>query len=85
MRDRQKILDNLEGLYREAFRRAEEKSAEHDMSTLDFQFQRDQLYLELLLDLRELFAAMEAGRDAEGKTTSLIEKAQAIRRLAKLR
>jgi len=85
MRDRQKILENLEGLYREAFRRAEERGAGEEMATLDFQFQRDQLYLELLLDLRELLAVLETGRDAEGKTTSLIEKAQAIRRLAKLR
>ena len=85
MRDRQRILGNLEALYKEAFGRAEEKGDEDAMSTLDFEFQRDQLYMEVALDLRELFAALEAGKDKEGKTTSLLEKAQAIRKLTRLR
>jgi hypothetical protein len=85
MRDRQKILDNLNDLYREAFRRAEEKGEEESMAGLDFDFQRDQLYLEVALDLRELLAAMDTGKDEDGTTTSLLEKAQAIRRLTRLR
>jgi hypothetical protein len=85
MRDRQRILTNLEELYREAFGRAEEDGDERSKARLDFDFQRDQLYLEVVLDLRELLAAMESGKDAEGKTTSLLEKAQAIRRLTRLR
>jgi hypothetical protein len=55
------------------------------MARLDFDFQKDQLYLEILLDIRELLAAMEPGKDSEGKTTSLLERAQAIRRLTRLR
>ncbi|MGD2121421.1 MAG: hypothetical protein PVJ76_06740 [Gemmatimonadota bacterium] len=85
MRDRQRILGNLEDLYREAFARAEKTGDEESKARLDFEFQRDQLYLEVGLDLRELLSAMESGKDEEGKTTSLLEKAQAIRRLTRLR
>lgn len=85
MRDRQRIVGNLEDLYRDAFREAEEGKNEEKMARLDFEFQRDQLYLEVALDLRDLLAALDAGKDAEGKTTSLLEKAQALRRLTRLR
>ncbi len=85
MRDRQRILGNLDDLYREAFGRAEGKEDEEAMARLDFEFQRDQLLLEVALDLRELLAALDSGKDGEGTTTSLLEKAQAIRRLARLR
>ena len=85
MRDRQRILGNLDQLYREAFQRAEAKGDEDFMAQLDFEFQRDQLYMELALDIRELFSAMDTGKDAGGQTTSLLEKAQAIRRLTRLR
>jgi len=85
MRDRERILGNVDQLYREAFQRAEEKGDEEVMAQLDFEFQRDQLYLELVLDVRELLSAMDTGNGAEGKTKSLLEKAQAIRRLTRLR
>jgi hypothetical protein len=85
MRDRDRILGNLESLYREGFRKAEESGDGDRMARLDFDFQKDQLYLEILLDIRELLAAMEPGKDSEGKTTSLLERAQAIRRLTRLR
>ncbi len=85
MRERRRILENLEGMYREAFRRAEEKGDDEEMAGLDFHFQKDQLYLELLLDVRDLLSTMDAGKDTDGKNTSLLDKAQAIRRLARLR
>jgi hypothetical protein len=85
MRERHKILDNLEGLYKEAFRKAEAAASEAEMARLDFGYQRDQLYLEVLLDLRELLAAWEAPGGPEEKATSLLEKAQAFRRLTRLR
>lgn len=85
MRDRRQILANLEGLYREAFQRAEGNQDEEAMAQLDFEFQRDQLQLEVWLDLRELMAAMDTPGGSEEKTTSLLEKAQAIRRLTRLR
>jgi len=85
MRERKKILGNLEDLYREAFRAAEERKDAERMGRLDFEYQRDQLYLEVALDLRELLAAMETAPEEEGKSTSLLEKAHAIRRLTRLR
>jgi hypothetical protein len=85
MRDRLKILGNLESLYREAFQRAEEGGDKAEMARMDFDFQRDQLYLEALLDVRELLAMVDSGKENEEKTTSLLEKAQAIRRLTKIR
>ena len=85
MRDRLKILGNLESLYREAFQRAEEGGDQAEMARMDFDFQRDQLYLEALLDVRELLAMVDSGKENEEKTTSLLEKAQAIRRLTKIR
>ena len=85
MRDRQRIVGNLDDLYREAFQREEGNGNEDAMARLDFEFQRDQLYLEVALDLRELLSAIDTGKDGEGKTTSLLEKAQAIRRLTRLR
>jgi len=85
MREREKILGNLENLYRDGFRRAEEGEDREAMARLDFEFQKDQLYLEVLLDIRELLAAVDTSQDAEGTTTSLLEKAQAIRRLTRLR
>ena len=85
MRDRKNILGNLETLYREGFQRARDAQDEKGMARLDHDFQRDQLYLEAILDIRELLATMDAGKESEGTTTSLLEKAQAIRRLTKLR
>ena len=85
MRVRERILGNVEELYREAFRAAEGSGQESTMARLDFEFQRDQLYLEVALDLRELLAAMDTGKDAKGGTTSLLEKAKVIRRLTRLR
>ena len=85
MRDRQKILGNLDSLYREGFQRAEEDGNQEAMVSMDFDFQRDQLFLEALLDIRELLAVVDSGMDNEEKTKSLLEKAQAIRRLTKLR
>jgi hypothetical protein len=85
MRNRKKILGNLEELYRDAFRRAEGKGDEDAMAQLDFEFQRDQLHLEVALDLRDLLSALDAGGAEEEKTSSLLEKAQAIRRLTRLR
>ena len=49
---------------------------------LDFEFQRDQLYLEVLLDLRDL---MSSSPEDEKSTSSLLEKAQQLRNLTRLR
>ena len=81
MRDRQRILDNLEKLYRDELdRSAETESAGGER--LDFEFQRDQLYLEVMLDLRDL---MGDSPEDEKSTSSLLEKAQKLRNLTRLR
>lgn len=82
MRDREKIVGNLESLYREAFERAREDEDREEMARLDFRFQRDQLFLEALLDVRDLLAAAPAD---EEDSSSLLEKAEALRRLTRLR
>ena len=81
MRDRQRILDNLEKLYRGELDRSA-GSEDVDRGRLDFEFQRDQLYLEILLDLRDLLGNAP---EEETSTSSLLEKAQQLRNLTRLR
>lgn len=52
-RSRDRIMDNLETMYREAFDRAKASGDDKQMATLDFAYRREQLYLEILLDIRE--------------------------------
>ncbi len=81
MRDRQRILDNLEKLYRQELERGAEAEI-GDVARLDFEFQRDQIYLEVLLDLRDVLT--ETPEEADS-TSSLLEKAQKLRNLTRLR
>lgn len=80
MRDRSHILGDLERSYREAFERAESRSDDDRMERLDFHFQRDQLWLEVALDLRDLLSMPE---DAAQDEKSLLDKAKALRNIAK--
>jgi len=82
MRSRDRILANLEAIYRESYDRAREAADDKRMADLDNSFMRDQLMLEILLDIRDLFAVAPA---APAKGTSAIEKLEALRRLAKFR
>ncbi|MGQ0765032.1 MAG: hypothetical protein ACT4OZ_05120 [Gemmatimonadota bacterium] len=52
-RSRDRIMANLDDMYREAFERAKETGDDAQMATLDFAYRREQLYLEILLDIRE--------------------------------
>ena len=52
-RSRERILANLEEMYGEAFRRAKASEDEAQMTTLDFAYRREQLYFEILLDIRD--------------------------------
>ena len=52
-RSRDRILSNLDELYREAFSRAQGSNDNAQMTTLDFSYRREQLYLEILLDIRD--------------------------------
>ena len=58
MRGRDRILANLEELYRGEFERANAGEEPARMAELDFGFQRDQIFLEALLDLRDLLSAL---------------------------
>ena len=52
-RARDRIMDNLETMYREAYERAKESGDATQQATLDFAYRREQLYLEILLDIRD--------------------------------
>ena len=80
MRSRRRILKNLESLYQEAFTKASEADDGEHMSQLDFEYQRDQLWFEVLLDLRQLLVPEEEQEDAP----SLLDKAKQLRDLTKL-
>ena len=52
-RTRERILANLEDMYREAFERAKAMGDDAQQQALDFSYRREQLYFEILLDLRD--------------------------------
>jgi hypothetical protein len=52
-RSRERILANLDDMYREAFERAKATGDQAQMATLDFAYRREQLYFEILLDVRD--------------------------------
>lgn len=79
MRSRDRVLQSLENVFREAFTAAEKDGDSARMAELDMEYQRDQLRLEVLLDIRELLTP-----EPEDATTSLLEKAQNIRKLTRL-
>ncbi len=81
MRSREKILTNLETIYREAYSRAQETEDPGRMIDLDASYQREQLLLEVLMDIRD---AMHSIGDAPNEKSAL-EKLQALRKLTKLR
>jgi hypothetical protein len=56
MRSRDQILNNLEATYREQYTRAKSDNQARRMEELDAGYQRDQLMLEVLLDVRDLLA-----------------------------
>ena len=80
MRSRDRVIRSLEAVYREAFQEAKEHEDTAEMARLDLEYQRDQLQLEVLLDIRELLNTPE-----EEEKTSLLDKAQKLKRLTKLR
>jgi hypothetical protein len=52
-RSRDRIMTNLDEMYREAFTRAQASGDDGQMATLDFAYRREQLYFEILLDIRD--------------------------------
>jgi hypothetical protein len=80
MRPRDRILTNLESIYRESYDRAQTLGDQGRMVDLESAYMRDQLMLEILLDIRDLFSVAPAASGG-----SALDKLEAIRRLTKLR
>ena len=80
MRTRERILGNLESIYKESYERAQSAGDQGRMLDLESAYMRDQLMLEILLDIRDLFSVAPAASGG-----SAIEQLEAIRRLTKLR
>lgn len=78
-RSRERILGNLESIYREAYERAKAAGDQERMMDLDASYQREQLILEVLLDVRDALI----GDSPSGK--SPLEKLETLRRLTRLR
>ncbi len=85
MRQREQILASLERVYREAFASAESREDNQTMESLDVQFQRDQLGLEVLLDIRDLLLPAPDDAPTEAKVSGLLDTAQKIKNLTRLR
>src|SRR5215217_994766 len=79
MRTRERILANLESIYRESYERARQAADQGRMLELDSAYMRDQLMLEILLDIRDLFSVAPAASGG-----SALERLEAMRRLTKL-
>jgi len=81
-RPRDRILANLESVYREAYDRAKTTGDERRMLDLDAAYQREQLLLEVLLDIRD---ALGSAPRPETPGVDPIAALDTIRRVAKLR
>jgi hypothetical protein len=81
-RQRQQILDNLDAVYREAYDRAEAANDARLMADLDAAYQREQLLLEVLLDIRDALTAPSTPRPAAPDPVGALET---IRRITRLR
>ena len=88
-RPRDRVLANLESIYREAYDRAKALGDERRTLDLDAAYQREQLLLEVLLDIRDSLAGLAASapRPAEPASGSIDPMAaiDTIRRVTKLR
>ena len=82
-RQRQQILDNLDTVYRDAYERAKKTGDERRMLDLDSAYQREQLLLEVLLDIRDSLTNLKPAKsDAGGSPIAAIDT---IRNLTRLR
>jgi len=81
-RSRDRILQNLESIYREAYERARTAGDERRMADLDAAYQREQLLLEVLLDIRDALGPAKGKAEAVADPVAALE---AIRRISKLR
>lgn len=84
-RPRQQILDNLETIYREAYDRAKTAKDERRMADLDAAYQREQLLLEVLLDIRDGIGAPPPPPASKAAGPNPIAALDTIRRITRLR
>jgi len=87
-RPRDRILGNLESIYREAYERAKAAGDQVRMADLDAAYQREQLLLEVLLDVRDALASITSSAEpGAGKTpgSDPITALETIHRITKLR
>ncbi|HEU4570806.1 MAG TPA: hypothetical protein VFS07_09555 [Gemmatimonadales bacterium] len=79
MRGRDEILGNLESIYRSSYDGAKQDGQARRMEELDNAYQRDQLMMEVLLDVRDLLARQPAAPPGQ----SILDQLDALRRIAK--
>ena len=81
-RSRDRILTNLESVYREAYERAKALGDDRRMADLDGAYQREQLLLEVLLDIRDALAAPATRKSATAEAAAALDT---VRKITKLR
>jgi len=87
-RPRDRILGNLESIYREAYERAKAASDQVRMADLDAAYQREQLLLEVLLDIRDALASNPTSAEpgsVRSPASDPITALETIHRITKLR
>ncbi|HEX9730317.1 MAG TPA: hypothetical protein VGA37_17615 [Gemmatimonadales bacterium] len=78
-RPRERILTNLESLYRDAYEQAGAAGDAARQRELDASYQREQLLLEVLLDIRDGLYEIADAPD----TSSALDKVKALRDLTR--
>ncbi len=78
MRPRDAILGNLESIYQASYEASRTAAQPRRMEELDNAYQRDQLMMEILLDVRDLLARQPAAPPGQ----SVLDQLEALRRLA---
>lgn len=87
-RPRERILANLESIYRDAYDRAKAANDQARMADLDAVYQREQLLLEVLLDIRDTLTSHPPAASVSPEKRSSpdpIAALETIHRITKLR
>ena len=84
-RPRDRVLQNLEAIYRDAYERAKTDGDQARMADLDAAYQREQLLLEVLLDIRDALTTGAASRGDQPAGPDPIAALETIHRITKLR
>ncbi len=86
MRRRTDVVSSLEAVYKEAYDKASEAPDGKEMDALDFGFQRDQVFLEVLLDIRDAMAKLRhAAQDRGSGDSGILDKAKALHKFTSIR